>query len=154
FRELLCRPSVEGDFYYPHIVWMAMEPRVAQDPTAFFPLVAANDNSVSAYCARRVMRRICDLTDSAARTKHLNAAMEWLGNVAAKPSLADAALDGLIEAFKSKGQPPTINLDPIFAKLTANPALADKARRLATLLGDTAASRALITKINDVTASH
>jgi putative membrane-bound dehydrogenase-like protein len=153
FQKLLARPSVEGDFYYPHIVWMAMEPRVAQDPTPFFPLVGANDNSVSAYCARRVMRRICDLTDSTARAKHLNAAMEWLGTLAAKPSLAEAALDGLIDAFKSKGQPPTIPLEPIFARLTAEPKLADKARRLATLLGDTTASRALIAKINDPKAS-
>src|SRR5207244_4176988 len=28
FGELLARASVDGDFYYPHIVWMAMEPRV------------------------------------------------------------------------------------------------------------------------------
>jgi len=153
FRELLSRPSVDGDLYYPHIVWMAMEPRVAQDPTPFFPLVGANDNSVSAYAARRVMRRICDLTDSTARAKHLNAAMEWLGNLASKPGLAEAALDGLIDAFKSKGAPPTVPLEPIFAKLTENPKLADKARRLATLLGDTTASRALIAKINDASAS-
>src|SRR5207244_1729111 len=43
FKELLSRPSVEGDFYYPHIVWMAMEPRVAQDPQPFYLLLAAND---------------------------------------------------------------------------------------------------------------
>jgi putative heme-binding domain-containing protein len=67
--------------------------------------------------------------------------------------LAGAALDGLVDAFKSKGTPPTITLEPILAKLTANPALADKARRLATLLGDTSASRALIAKINDPVAS-
>src|SRR6185436_14764377 len=97
FTELLARPSVEGDLYYPHIVWMAMEPRVAQDPTPFFPIVGANDNSVSAYAARRVMRRICDLTDSAARLKYLNAAMEWLANLSSKPGLAEAALDGLID---------------------------------------------------------
>jgi putative membrane-bound dehydrogenase-like protein len=152
FKELLSRPSVEGDFYYPHIVWMAMEPRVAADPQPFFPLVSANENSVSAYCLRRVMRRICDLTDSAARTKHLNAAMEHLAGLASKTTLAEAALDGLIDAFKSKGPPPTIPLEPIFAKLTANSKLADKARRLATLLGDTTASRVLIAKINDAKA--
>jgi putative heme-binding domain-containing protein len=153
FAALLARPSVEGDLYYPHIVWMAMEPRVAQDPTPFFALVGANDNSVSVYAARRVMRRICDLTDSTARTMHLNAAMEWLSGLTSKPGLAEAALDGLIDAFKSKGAPPTIPLEPIFAKLTANPILADKARRLATLLGDTTASRALVAKINDNAAS-
>jgi putative membrane-bound dehydrogenase-like protein len=153
FGELLSRPSVEGDFYYPHIVWMAMEPRVAQDPTPFYAIIGANDNSVSAYCARRVMRRICDLTDSAAREKYLNSAMEWLGTLAVKPGLADAALDGLIDAFKSKGAPPSVPLGPIFEKLNANPKLADKVRRLATLLGDTTASRALIAKINDAKAS-
>jgi len=153
FRELLARPSVDGDSYYPHIVWMAMEPRLAQDPTPFFGLVGANDNSMSAYAARRVMRRICDFTDSAARTKHLNAAMEWLASLSSKPGLAEAALDGLIDAFKSKGAPPTIPLEPIFAKLTQNPTLADKTRRLATLLGDTTASRALVAKINDSKAS-
>src|SRR2546427_3489790 len=153
FDALLSRPSVEGDFYYPHIVWMAMEPRVAENPQPFLPLLSANENSVSAYCLRRVMRRICDLTDATAREKHLNAALEFLGGIATKSTLADAALDGLMDAFKSKGAPPTIKLEPIITRLAANPALADKARRLATLLGDTAASRALIAKINDSTAS-
>lgn len=153
YAELLSRPSVEGDLYYPHIVWMAMEPRLALDPTPFFALIGANDNSVSAHSARRIMRRICDLSDSAARLKHLNAAMEWLAGLSSKPGLAEAALDGLIDAFKSKGQPPTIPLEPIFAKLTANPRLADKARRLATLLGDTSASRVLVAKINDSKAT-
>src|SRR5207302_1771678 len=153
FKQLLSRPSVDGDFYYPHIVWMAMEPLVAQDPKPFFPLVSAHENSVSAYCLHRVMRRICDLTDGGAREKHLNAAMEFLGGIATKTTLADAALDGLIDAFKSKGAPPTIKLEPIIAKLSANRALADKARRLATLLGDTTASRASIAKVNDSKAS-
>src|SRR5204863_6348912 len=114
FRELLARPSVEGDFYYPHIVWMAMEPLVAENPQPFFSLVSANENSVTAYCLQRVMRRICDLTDPAARTKHLNAAMEFVGTLASKTMLANAALDGLIAAFQSKGQPPTIPVEPIF----------------------------------------
>jgi putative heme-binding domain-containing protein len=151
--NLIERPSVNGDFYYPHIAWMAVEPRAAVDPQAVLTTVGYNDTSVSAYCARRVMRRICDLADAGERTRHLNAAMEWLGSVASKPGLAEAALDGLIDAFKGKGAPPTIPLELIFAKLTTNPAIADKARRLATLLGDTGASRALIAKINDPAAS-
>jgi putative heme-binding domain-containing protein len=132
---------------------MAMEPRVAVEPQLFFQLLEAHENSVSAYCTRRVMRRICDLTDSEARQKHLNAAMEWLGGIASKTTLAESALAGLIDAFKSKGQPPTIRLEPIFAKLTANPKLADSARRLATLFGDTTASRALVAKVNDPKAN-
>src|SRR5262245_2523199 len=132
---------------------MAVEPRVAQDPDPFYPLLSATDSSVRAYCLRRVMRRICDLSDCATRTRYLDAAMGSLGNRADQTSLADAALDGLIDAFKTKGRPPSTPLDPIFAKLTANPALADKARRLATLLGDVSASRMLIARINDTRAS-
>ncbi|HEY0548963.1 MAG TPA: PVC-type heme-binding CxxCH protein, partial [Verrucomicrobiae bacterium] len=153
FQNLFQNASVAGDFYYQHIVWMAMEPRVAANPQPFFPLLAANENSVSAYCTRRVMRRICDLSDAAARAQHLDTAMQWLADNAAKTQLASAALDGLIEAMKSKGTPPSINLTPIFAKLTANPALAEKARRLATLFGDTSASKTLIAKINDTKSS-
>ncbi len=149
FSELLARPSVPADTYYPHIVWMAMEPRVAADPTPFFPLLAANDNSVSAYCARRVMRRISDLTDATARAQHLNTAMQWLADNAAKTGIASAALDGLIEASKSKGAPPTIPLEPIFAKLSSNPALAEKSQRLASAFGDKSATRLLVAKIND-----
>jgi putative membrane-bound dehydrogenase-like protein len=149
FKELLARPSVAADTYYPHIVWMAMEPRVAADPTPFFPLLAANDNSVSAYCARRVMRRICDLKDATAREKFLNAGMQWLADNAARTGIASAALDGLIEATKSKGAPPTVPLEPIFAKLNSNPALAEKAQRLAAAFGDKSAARLLVAKIND-----
>lgn len=151
--KLLARPSVTGDSYYPHIVWMAMEPRVAANPQPFFTLLAANENSVSAYCTRRVMRRICDLSDATARAQHLNAALEWLGGLAAKTELAGAGLDGLIEAQKSKGAKPTLDLAPIFAKLSANPALAERVRRLATLLGDIGASKILIAKINDPKAA-
>jgi putative membrane-bound dehydrogenase-like protein len=149
FGNLIQNASVEGDFYYPHIVWMAMEPRVAVDPQPFFPLLAANENSVSAYCARRVMRRICDLTDASAREKFLNAAVQWLGDNAMKTQIAAAALDGLLEATKSKGAPPTVNLEPIFAKLSANAALADRAQRLAAAFGDKSATRLLMAKIND-----
>jgi putative membrane-bound dehydrogenase-like protein len=153
FKELLARPSVPADTYYPHIVWMAMEPRVAADPTPFFPMLAANDNSVSAYCARRVMRRICDLSDATARARHLDTAVLWLGDQAAKTQLASAAVDGLLEAFKSKGAPPTIDLTPVFAKLNSNPALAEKAQRLAAAFGDKSAARLLMAKINDPKAT-
>jgi hypothetical protein len=126
---------------------------VAADPQPFFPLLAANENSVSAYATRRVMRRISDISDASAREKHLNAAVEWLGSIANKTQLASAALDGLIEAQKSKGAVPTVNLEPIFAKLNANPALAEKSQRLAAAYGDKSAARLMIARINDTKAS-
>jgi putative membrane-bound dehydrogenase-like protein len=149
-KELLARPSVTGDAYYPHIVWMAMEPRLAENPEPFFSLFAQTDSSpVSAYCVYRAMRRICDLADASRREKYLNAAMRFLKAMTAKTQLAGAALDGLIVAQGSKGAPPTLDLEPIFAKLMENPVLADRARRLATLFGDTSASQSLLAKIND-----
>ncbi len=156
FKELLAHPSVSGDTYYPHIVWMAMEPRVAADPQPFLKLFAENtasDTSVSAYCLYRTMRRISDLTDIAAREQHLNAALIFLGTLANKTPLAGAALDGLIKSQEAKGARPTAPFALILEKLTANPALADKARRLAALLGDTSAARVLLAKINDAKAS-
>ncbi|MST01230.1 MAG: dehydrogenase [Pedosphaera sp.] len=153
FRELLARPSGPGDTYYPHIVWMAMEPRAAQDPQPFLKLFAETDTSVSAYCLYRTMRRICDLTDAAERERHLNAAMEFLGAIADKIQLVGAALDGLIKAQEAKGARPTAPFASILAKLITNPALADKARRLAALLGDSSAARTLLAKINDPKAS-
>lgn len=153
FQALLNRPSVEGDFYYPHIVWMAMEPRVAANPKPMMDLLAANPSSVSAYCARRIMRRICDLVESPGRAENLNSAMTWLGMIAGKTELVEAALDGLIEAQKSKGAPPTLNMEPILTALTANPAVADKAQRLASTFGDERAQRMLVARINDGSAT-
>jgi putative membrane-bound dehydrogenase-like protein len=143
----------------PFVYWMAVEPIIAFDAShALGFMENATDGSLSKwpmnnYILQRIMRRVCDLTDPALREKHLNYAMQILGGLAAETNLAGAALDGLIAGFRSKAAPPTIPLEPIFAKLNANPAIADKARRLATLLGDTSASRALIAKINDSRAS-
>ncbi|HEY2951660.1 MAG TPA: PVC-type heme-binding CxxCH protein, partial [Verrucomicrobiae bacterium] len=154
YQELLSRPSVEGDFYYPHIVWMAMEPRVAQDAQPFFPLLAANDNSVSAYCLRRVMRRICDQTKPDLRSSQLNLAVKFLGSLAGKPALASVALDGLLEGFKIKGSPPTDSVGPVLERFYSMPALGDKARRLGVLWGDTGATLALIKSVNNASVSE
>ncbi|HTG45040.1 MAG TPA: HEAT repeat domain-containing protein, partial [Verrucomicrobiae bacterium] len=153
FSALLHRPSLEEDTYYPHIVWLAMEPQVAADPAPFLSLLAAHENTLSAYCLRRAMRRISDLTNAPKRQKELNTAMVFLGSIASKTILAAAALDGLIEAQKSKGALPTIDLNSVFAQLNANSALQDKARRLAAAFGDTSATKMLLAKINDRTAS-
>jgi putative membrane-bound dehydrogenase-like protein len=152
-------PFDPNDPVLPFVYWMALEPIVAFDAGhALDYYKNAKDKSESEwpmnpYILTKIMRRVCDLSDPPTREKHLNKAMEVLGGLASEPRLADAALDGLITSFKSKAAPPTIPLEPIFARLTSNPTIADKARRLATLLGDTSASRVLIAKINDARAS-
>lgn len=156
--ELHKSPFHPEDPVLPFVYWMALEPIIAFDASGIDHYKNAKDASLAEwpmnnYILTRIMRRICDLSDPTQRESHLNRAMEILGNLATEPQLANAALDGLIAGFRSKAAPPTIPLEPIFAKLTANPAVADKARRLATLLGDTSASRALVAKINDGRAS-
>ncbi|HXG49072.1 MAG TPA: HEAT repeat domain-containing protein, partial [Methylomirabilota bacterium] len=157
--ELHKSPYHPDDPVLPFVYWMAIEPIVAFDAGhALGFMENAKDASLGEwpmnnYIMHRIMRRICDLSDPAMREKHLNHAMRVLGGLAQETNLANAALDGLIAGFRAKAAPPTIPLEPIFAKLTANPAVADKARRLATLLGDTSASRVLVGKINDAKAS-
>lgn len=153
-------PFHPEDPVLPFVYWMALEPIVAFDASHALGFYEESTDAALArwpmnnYILNRIMRRVCDLSDPAMREKHLNYAMEILGKIAAEPQLANAALDGLIAGFRAKAAPPTIPLEPIFAKLTANPAVADKARRLATLLGDTSASRVLVAKINDARASN
>ena len=152
-------PFHPDDPVLPFVYWMAIEPIIAFDAGhALGFMENAKDSAISDwpmnnYVMNRIMRRVCDLSDPAMREKHLNYAMRILGGMAQETNLVNAALDGLIAGFRSKAAPPTIPLEPIFAKLTANPAVADKARRLATLLGDTSASRVLVAKINDSHAS-
>jgi putative heme-binding domain-containing protein len=152
-------PFHPDDPVLPFVYWMAVEPIIAFDAGhALGFMENARDTAITNwpmndYIMTRMMRRICDLSDPVMRERHLNYAMTILGGFAEEPNLANAALDGLIAGFRSKAAPPTIPLEPIFAKLTENPKIADKARRLATLLGDTSASRALLAKINDAKAS-
>jgi len=133
-------PIVPGDAVLPFVYWMALEPIVAFDPGgALGFLEDAKDSSLpkwpmNNYVLTRIMRRTCDLTDLTMREKHLNYAMKVLGGLAAETQLANAALDGLIAGFRGSGVRPNIPLEPIFASLSANPAVADKARQLATII--------------------
>jgi len=153
FKALIEKPSVPADTYYPHIVWMAMEPRVAEDPAPLLALLQETDSPVSAYCLYRTVRRVSDLSDEVARVRELNRVLEFMGTIAPQTELAGAGLDGLIKAQEAKGSKPTIDLGPIFASLSGNEALAGRARRLATLYGDTSASRLLLAWVNDPKAS-
>jgi putative heme-binding domain-containing protein len=157
--DLQKSPIVPGDPVLPFVIWMAGEPVIAFDPGgALGFLEGAKDSSITNwpmnnYILTRIMRRICDLSDPMRREKELNYAMKVLGGLALETNLANAALDGLIEGFKGKPSLPTIDVEPIFASLMANPAIAGKAQRLAVMMGDKSAARLLVAKINDSKAS-
>jgi putative heme-binding domain-containing protein len=147
-------PLEPDDPVLPFIYWMALEPIIAFDAGSvdYYENAKDGDSSqwpMNAYILTRIMRRICDLSEPSIREKQLNTAMRILASIASETNLPNAALDGLIEGFKSKGSPPTISLEPIFAKLTANPAIADKSRHLATLWGESGAIQQTFALVND-----
>ena len=138
----------------PHLIWMASEPAAARDAKAALAWLAENGANylpLSAGITRKLMRRICDHTDTAVRTEQLNATVEFLDKLPAQSDLASAAFEGLLEGFKNKGTPPTAPVGPVLQKYYKVATLADKARRLGVLWGDANASLALIRQINDGT---
>ena len=136
----------------PHLIWIASEPLAARSGKAALEWMAENGAQylpLSATITKKLMRRICDQTDAAARTEQLNATVEFLDKLSPQSELAAASFDGLLEGFKNKGTPPTAPVGSVLGKYYQVSALADKARRLGVLWGDANASLALIRMIND-----
>jgi len=156
FRELFQAPATTNDLLYAHIVWMAIEPRLAEDPQPVFALLADKKipaSTASTTVTRLAMRRIIDTRES----EKLNAAVAFLGALEEKnPALVSAALDGLIEGQKGKAVAPTVNPGPVLAKLSQSKTagVPDKAQRLGALWGDAAAASAALSRINDPNASE
>jgi len=154
-RELLQNPSGTNDQLYAHMIWMSMEPRVAENPKPLFAILADKKTPLSGASTtvlRRTMRRIADTRDP----EKLNAAVTFLATLEDKnPPLVPAALDGLIDAQKGKPVLPGIPTGPILAKLSNSktPGVPDKAQRLGALWGDATAAKAALAKINDPGAS-
>jgi len=133
----------------PHLIWMASEPLAARDPKPGLDWLAQSGSDylpLTASLTRKVMRRICDQTNQAVRAEQLNRAVEFLDKLSRRSELASAALDGLLEGFKSKGAPPTARFSPVLEKFYNRPALSDKAHRLGGLWGDKSATLALINR--------
>ncbi len=154
-RELLQSPSSTNDPLYAHIIWMSVEPKVAQDPKPLLAILAERKTTLSVASStviKRMMRRILDTKDD----EKLNATVTWLGTLEDKnPELVSAALDGLIDAQKGKPVAPGIPTGPILAKLanSKTAGVPEKAQRLAALWGDAAAASAALARINDPNAS-
>src|SRR5439155_8724666 len=154
-RELLQHPAGTNDLLYAHIVWMALEPKMAEDPQPLFALLSEKKtklSEVSRTVLRRGMRRIVDTKDG----QKLNAAVAFLGTLEDKnPALVSAALDGLLEAQKGKAIKPSMDTGPILARLSQSKTagLPEKAQRLGALWCDAAAAAAALARINDRNAS-
>src|SRR5258705_429409 len=135
------------------MVWMASEPKIAENPTFALRWFLENGTEtmpLSGQLATKTMRRICDLQS----TEYMNAAVEFLGKLGPEHSaLAAAALDGLIQGHKG-AKPPTIATGPILSKLNFTPQVTERAQRLGALWGDAAAIERLLARLNDASTSE
>ncbi len=148
---LLQKAPAPDDELFGHILWMALEPKVAWDPQPMFDLLAATKTQPSPATfglARNTMRRVIDTR----QVGNLNLAVKALPSLAQRdPALASAAIDGLIEGQKGRTVVPGIPSEPILTRLARsdNAALAERARQLGAIWGDAQATAAALAKIND-----
>ncbi len=151
----LIRASKDGnDPLIPFMIWMAAEPAVASDPVTVLKWMRDNGADtlpLSAHLTTKVMRRICDLSS----VEHLAAAMEFIARVSESEALVVAALDGLLEGQKgralSPGDAATAVLDRLLS--SGSQPIKDRAQRLGTLWGNSAAIKRSIDLVNDGSAT-
>ncbi len=119
--KLIESSSDAKDPLLPFMIWMASEPLVAAKPAGGLKWLAENGARtmpLSGILARKAMRRICDTGE----VEKLNQAVDFLEQTANdKSGLAAAALDGFIEAQKTKLFTPSRDTESLFAALAANP---------------------------------
>ena len=139
----------------PFMIWQAAEPKIAQDSKPALMWLSEHGPEtmpLSGTLARKTMRRICDAHDP----QRLSDAVEFVADIAAKDSaFAVAALDGLLEGQQGAAFKPTIDTEPLIAKLmnSSKPELVERARRLGTLWGNTTAIQYTINQVNDPKAT-
>src|SRR5262249_23021835 len=79
-------PIDPEDPLLPFVYWMALEPIIGYDASSvdFFENAKDADSAkwpMNTYILTRIIRRICDLSDPAARERNLNTAMRVLGSL-------------------------------------------------------------------------
>ncbi|MDG2126197.1 MAG: dehydrogenase, partial [Verrucomicrobiales bacterium] len=104
----------------PFLIWMALEPLAAKDPTALLDWLASSGHQaapLSHTLTYKLMLRICD----SRKPGHLDAAAGFLAHTAGEhPGIATAALGGLLEGQKGRAVPPQHLPENLFAVLRKN----------------------------------
>jgi putative membrane-bound dehydrogenase-like protein len=152
--ETVVRNSADAkDPLIPFMVWMASEPRLAENPKYALAWLIENGPDtlpLSAQLASKTMRRISDLRS----VEQMDAVVDFLGKLTPKHGeIASAALDGLIQGARGS-KPPSVATGPVLAKLNYTPQLTDRAQRIGALWGDAAATERLLARLTDPAASE
>jgi putative membrane-bound dehydrogenase-like protein len=147
--ETIVRNSADAkDPLIPFMVWMASEPRLAENPKYALAWLVENGPDtmpLSGQLALKTMRRISDLRS----VEEMNDVVEFLEKLTSKHSdLALAALDGLIQGAKGS-KPPSVATGPVLEKLNYSPQLTERAQRLGALWGDAVATERLLARLTD-----
>ena len=151
--ETIVRNSADAkDPLIPFMVWLASEPRLAENPKFALAWLVENGPDtlpLSAQLASKTMRRISDLRS----VENMNAVVEFLEKLTPKHTdLALAALDGLIQGAKGS-KPPSVTPGPVLERLNYTPQLTERAQRLGALWGDAVATERLLARLLDPGAS-
>ena len=152
--DILVRNSTDAkDPVIPFLIWMASEPRLAENPAYALRWLLEHGPvtmPLSGQLAAKTMRRICDLRS----VDEMNAVVAFLAKLTPEHSdLAAAVLDGLIQGVKG-AKPPSVKAGPVLAKLNFNPQVSERAQRLGALWGDAEATEQLLARLNDPSISE
>lgn len=153
---LLMHKDTDNDPALPQMIWMAAEPRVADDSKMFFDWMAdkgAESMPASGQFLRKMMRRIRD--GHGAGSEQLSSAIVALDGIAAKsPALAAEGVRGLLESYKKGDAMPKGKAGEVLASLSqhGDGVLAERAQTLAALWGMAGAAENVIKIITDASA--
>ncbi len=135
----------------PFMIWVAGEPAFAGHPAGGLDWLAqhgAKTMPLSGILARKATRRLCDTQETA----KLDLLVGFIGKLAEKdPTLASAAIEGVIEGQKAKPLRPSLDTNPLFAMLSKNPnrRLRESAQQLGTMWDNAPCIQATLSTIND-----
>ncbi len=153
---LALHPMSGSDPVIPFMVWMAMEPSIAIDPSDALRWLADNGmmcQTIATKVITKIMRRISD----SQREAHYLAASQFILSLTPEATpLVVAALDGLIEGYRGRTQSPGAWTTAFLEKMTqhGDGAVVGRARQLGTMWGDLVAVEKSIQVAMDTQSSE
>jgi putative membrane-bound dehydrogenase-like protein len=152
---LIASSHQQRDRTLEHLIWMAAEPVVVREPELTLGWLAGDGAQfmpLTGRLASKTLRRLADLGDRA----NLDLAMQFLDRAAREtPTLAAAALEGLLEGQIGRAIMPRSDASEILARLVqhTDTAVRERAQQLGSLWGDASALQASFETALDPAAS-
>jgi putative membrane-bound dehydrogenase-like protein len=136
--KLISASAKSEDATLPFLIWMALEPAVAQHPEAAiasFGRIAVEAQPLSRDLCVKLARRLCDTQ----KPENIDLLLPFLKTLTTHPELLCAGLSGILNGQEAKAtKPAKVDPAPYFAAWRAheNKEVVSLGKRLATLWGD------------------